>query len=221
VPDFDLTARDARDLWEGMYSSGHGHVWSGRPNAALVDAVADLVPGTALDLGCGEGGDVLHLARLGWRVTGVDVSDTAVARAAAHAARAGVGERTRFERLDLGPEFPGGTFDLVTAAFLHSFAFLDRTAVLARAARAVAPGGSLLVLGHHVVPEEQAARWRAEGVEVDLPSPDELRRRLALPEREWTVARSLLVERTVTREDGSTSTAEDGVLRLDRRPYPA
>ncbi|MBB2901166.1 SAM-dependent methyltransferase [Kineococcus radiotolerans] len=217
MPNFDLTARDARELWEGMYSSGHGHVWSGRPNPALVDAIADLTPGTALDLGCGEGGDVLHLARLGWRVTGVDVSDTAIARAAAHAAEAGVGDLTRFERHDLGQSFPAGLFDLVTASFLHSFAFLDRTAVLARAARSVAPGGSLLVLGHHVVPEEQAARWRAEGAEVDLPSPGELRRRLALPEAEWTVARELLVERTTTGEDGSTAAGQDGVLRLDRR----
>lgn len=217
VPNFDLTARDARELWEGMYSSQHGHVWSGRPNAALVDAIADLTPGTALDLGCGEGGDVLHLARLGWRVTGVDVSDTAVARAVAHAADAGLQELTRFERHDLGASFPEGRFDLVTASFLHSFAFLDRTAVLARAAQAVAPGGSLLVLGHHTVPAEQAARWRAEGAVVDLPSPGELRERLALPEGEWTVARELLLERTVPHEDGTTSTATDGVLRLDRR----
>jgi SAM-dependent methyltransferase len=213
MPHFDLTARDARELWEGMYSSGHGHVWSGEPNAALVDAVADLTPGSALDLGCGEGGDVLHLARLGWRVTGVDVSDTAVERARAHAAQAGV--EAHFERHDLGRTFPAGKFDLVTASFLHSFAFLDRIDVLRRAAQAVAPGGSLLVLGHHTVPPAQLERWRDDGVVIDLPSPAELRERLALP-GEWRVGRDLTTERTITFEDGSTFVGADGVLRLDR-----
>jgi SAM-dependent methyltransferase len=214
MPHFDLAARNARDLWEGMYSSNHGHVWSGRPNAALVDAIADLTPGTALDLGCGEGGDVLHLARLGWQVTGVDVSDTAIARAAEHAAEAGV--TAQFERHDLGETFPAGSFDLVSAAFLHSFAFLDRIDVLRRAADAVAPGGSLLVLGHHTVPPAQLEGWRADGIVVDLPSPAELHERLALP-GEWNVGRSLLTERTIAFEDGSTFTGADGVLRLDRR----
>lgn len=213
MPHFDLTARDARELWEGMYTSGHGHVWSGAPNAALVDAVADLTPGSALDLGCGEGGDVLHLARLGWRVTGVDVSDTAVERARAHAAQAGV--EAAFERHDLGETFPAGEFDLVTASFLHSFAFLDRIDVLRRAAQSVAPGGSLLVLGHHTVPPAQLERWRDDGVVIDLPSPAELRERLALA-GEWRVGREETTERTITFEDGGTFVGADGVLRLDR-----
>ena len=214
MPHFDTTARDARELWEGVYAGHHGHVWSGRPNAALVDAVADLTPGTALDLGCGEGGDVLHLARLGWRVTGVDVSDTALDRAREHAADAGVD--AAFERHDLGNSFPAGVFDLVTASFLHSFAFLDRLAVLRRAADSVAPGGSLLVLGHHTVPPAQLAGWAADGIVVDLPAPGELHERLALA-GEWAVGRSLLTERPMTLEDGSTFTGTDGVLRLDRR----
>ncbi|WP_432562480.1 class I SAM-dependent methyltransferase [Kineococcus sp. SYSU DK003] len=214
---FDSSARDARELWEGMYSGNEGHVWSGRPNAALLAAIDDLTPGTALDLGCGEGGDVLHLARAGWQVLGVDVADTAIARAQQHADEAGVGDRVRFERHDLGATFPPGRFDLVTASFLHSFAFLDRVDVLRRGAQAVAPGGSLLVLGHHTVPGEQLARWRAEGFAVDLPSPAELLDQLALPEADWAVARSALVDRTVTLEDGGTFAGSDGVLRLDRR----
>lgn len=217
MPRFDLTARDARELWEGMYSAADGHVWSGRPNAGLVDATADLTPGTALDLGCGEGGDVLHLARAGWRVTGVDVSDTAVARAAQHAAEAGVADLTVFERHDLGQSLPAGPFDLVTASFLHSFAHLDRMDVLRRAAGLVAPGGSFVVLGHHTVPDSQRERWTAEGIaDVDLPAPAELHARLGLPAGEWVVARCELLDRTVTAEDGSATVVQDGVLRLDR-----
>ncbi|WP_432544143.1 class I SAM-dependent methyltransferase [Kineococcus sp. SYSU DK002] len=217
---FDPTARDARELWEGVYAARDGHVWSGHPNAALVDAVADLTPGTALDLGCGEGGDVLHLAAHGWRATGADVSDTAVERARAHAADAGLADRATFERHDLGVSLPAGRYDLVTASFLHSYAFLDRVAVLRRAAGVVAPGGSLLVLGHVSRPE-QLGPFAADGFPdavVDLPTPEELRAALALPEQEWTVARSALTERTTTFDDGSTGVWVDGVLRLDRRP---
>ncbi|WP_432510688.1 class I SAM-dependent methyltransferase [Kineococcus sp. SYSU DK001] len=217
---FDPSARDARELWEGVYAASGGHVWSGRPNAALVDAVADLTPGTALDLGCGEGGDALHLAARGWRVTGVDVSDTAVDRARAHAADAGLAERTAFERHDLGVSLPEGRFDLVTASFLHSYAFLDRVAVLRRAADAVAPGGSLLVVGHVTRPEQLGPLVSEDFPDavVDLPTPEELRAALDLPADEWTVARSALVERTTTFDDGSTGVWRDGVLRLDRRP---
>ena len=77
---------------EHRHEHGHGHdwddrygdepMWSGRPNEALVREVTDLRPGTALDIGCGEGGDAVWLARQGWRVTGIDVSGRALERAA-------------------------------------------------------------------------------------------------------------------------------------------
>jgi methylase of polypeptide subunit release factors len=95
-------------------------VWSGRANATLVDVVQDLPPGTALDLGCGEGGDAVWLALRGWQVTAVDVSPTALRRAGEHAAQAGVADRVTTERHELGRSFPDGTYDLVCAAFLHS-----------------------------------------------------------------------------------------------------
>ena len=74
--------------WEDFY--GGERRWSGKPNAALVEEVADLEPGTALDLGCGEGGDAIWLAAQGWTVTATDISQTALDIAARHAAEAGV-----------------------------------------------------------------------------------------------------------------------------------
>src|SRR5215208_437768 len=72
---------EAERFWEDHYRRRE-RVWSGRPNPVLVDVVGSLRPGTALDLGCGEGGDAIWLARQGWRVTAVDVSATALDRAA-------------------------------------------------------------------------------------------------------------------------------------------
>ena len=73
--------------WEERYSGDR--VWSGRVNVQLEAEAADLTPGRALDVGCGEGGDALWLAAHGWQVTALDFADAALDRAAEHAADAG------------------------------------------------------------------------------------------------------------------------------------
>jgi 2-polyprenyl-3-methyl-5-hydroxy-6-metoxy-1,4-benzoquinol methylase len=75
--------------WDARYSERDGTMWSGRPNGRLVSEVADLAPGRALDVGCGEGADAIWLARRGWTVTGIDISEVAVRRARAAAELAG------------------------------------------------------------------------------------------------------------------------------------
>src|SRR3954466_97215 len=100
-----MTANESDDqtvaeFWEGFYLA-RPEVWSGRVNPVLAQEAADLVPGTALDLGCGEGGDALWLAQRGWNVTAIDVSATALQRAASHADAQGVGDRITWERHDL------------------------------------------------------------------------------------------------------------------------
>ena len=95
------------ETWDARYSESD-RVWSGRPNAALVREVRGLTPGRALDLGCGEGADVIWLAQQGWRVVGTDISRVALARAAEHAAAAGVGEAVEFRHHDLSTSFPEG-----------------------------------------------------------------------------------------------------------------
>ncbi|GAA2041622.1 class I SAM-dependent methyltransferase [Agromyces tropicus] len=133
--------------WNEAYSGGESR-WSGRPNAQLVAEASALEPGTALDVGCGEGGDVIWLAQQGWRVTGADFSANGLARAAEHAEAAGVADRTDWWQVDARTfDADGRSFDLVTTHFLHppDHGMVD---VVRRLAGAVAPGGHLLVVGH-------------------------------------------------------------------------
>ena len=125
-------------------------LWSGRPNPQLVAEASGLPPGTALDVGCGEGADAVWLARRGWQVTAVDFAATALERAAAGAAAAGeeVAARIEWVRADVTGWTPEpASFDLVSAQFMH-LAPEERRELNARLAAAVRPGGTLLVVGH-------------------------------------------------------------------------
>lgn len=75
--------------------------WSGRVNPRLAEVAAGLPSGRALDLGCGEGADALWLAERGWQVVAVDISATALQRAAEAAAARNLLARIDFERHDL------------------------------------------------------------------------------------------------------------------------
>ena len=205
------------DYWEERYAAAP--VWSGRVNATLADVLADLAPGTALDLGCGEGADALWLAEHGWRVTAVDIAPSAITRATAAARAAGVGEdRVRYRVVDLAApgdleEAAGGTVDLVTASFLHSPVELDRIAALRRAAALVAPGGRLFILTHAAPPP-----W-ASGLEHAghrFLTPQEDLAALDLDATAWTVEVAELRARAATAPDGTPAELLDGVVLLLR-----
>ncbi len=105
-----------------------------------------MTPGTALDLGAGDGRNAVWLAEHGWRVTAVDFSPVAVDRGRALAATAGVEVEWRVADL-LGWTPAPEAFDLVVLLFIH-LPPDERHLVYARAAAAVARGGTLLVVGH-------------------------------------------------------------------------
>lgn len=192
--------------WDARYA-GSDQVWSGNPNPHLVAHAGDPVPGTALDVGCGEGADTIWLAAQGWRVTAVDVSEVALARAAARAADAGpdVAARITWLPVDLRTWTPDPRrFDLVSAQFMHLPRPWLQRAQRALAA-AVAPGGRLLVVGHHPADPQQLAHahdrpdmlFTAEQVAAELD-----------PE-EWST-----ITPTAPRSDART----DAVLHATRRP---
>ncbi|MEV7673579.1 class I SAM-dependent methyltransferase [Streptomyces sp. NPDC000963] len=148
-----------RDEWDSRYSERH-RLWSGQPNGALVAEVADLAPGRALDVGCGEGADAIWLARAGWDVTALEVSGVALARAAAHARDAGADVRWVHAGL-AEAALPPASFDLVSAQYPALLRTPDAAAEHALLA-AVAPGGVLLLVhhagmeDHHPEPQDAA-----------------------------------------------------------------
>lgn len=144
--DADLAvAADDAAYWDRRYAESDKW-WSGNPNGALVDEAAELEPGRALDVGCGEGADAVWLAERGWTVTASDVSSVAVDRARAAGRDAGVDVDWVVGDLFTAPP-PAGSFDLVSVQYPALRKTAGNEAVEALLA-AVAPGGTLLIVGH-------------------------------------------------------------------------
>ncbi|KAA8964450.1 bifunctional 2-polyprenyl-6-hydroxyphenol methylase/3-demethylubiquinol 3-O-methyltransferase UbiG [Mycobacterium sp.] len=209
----DSGTNEARQFWEERYG-GTDRVWSGRVNARLAEVAAGMTPGSALDLGCGEGADVLWLAEKGWHVVGVDISENALRRAAAEARARNITDRIDFQRHDLSESFPDGTFDLVSAQYLHSPARLDRDAILRRAAASVKPGGVLLIVDH-----AEAPPWMRRGnhhQHHDFPSTGQVIESLQLDRRRWQQVRVETAERETAGPDGQPATLRDNIIVLRR-----
>lgn len=203
----------AREFWESRYRE-QDQAWSGRPNQALVDVVEDMLPGRALDLGCGEGGDSIWLAAQGWTVTAVDISTTALARARHAADAAGLGDNISWREHDLATWEPDGEFDLVSACFLQSPLEFPRYEVLRSLAEHLAPNGHLLVVAHASTPPWTHHR---DGHGPQLVSAEEEVAALGLPVDRWEVVVAEDRPRTVTAPDGQQADILDSIVLMRRR----
>ena len=157
-----------RDFWERLWartlSERGDEVTLRPPNAHLISAVESLEPGRALDAGCGHGSDTLWLAARGWRVTAIDFSAAALARGRATADAAGpeVAECIRWVEADLATWAPKAQrYDLVTSLYVHVAGSV--TEMVRRLAAAVAPGGTLFLVGHRPVDPDTGAATPAAG----------------------------------------------------------
>ena len=196
--------------WESRYRST---MWSGRVNPTLTSAVDSLTPGTALDVGCGEGADALWLAEQGFEVTAVDASPRALAR--------GEAERVNRVRKDARPRLvrwiacdvvtdalptPPDQYDLVTAHFLHMPA-ADRKIVWPKLVDAVAPGGTLLIVGHAL--EDLEAGIRRPPAELMFDTKELL---AAIP-KGWSHREVTVMTREQSPSDGATVIVHDIVAK--------
>lgn len=191
-------------------------MWSGRVNAILKEIAGALDPGTALDLGCGEGADVIWLAERGWIATGIDISPTAIQRAreAARASRI-PDDRARFVVGDLVAPHDDTRYDLVAASFLHSPVQLPRTAILRAAATRVASAGQLLVTSHAALPP-----WAHPAAATEAPqflSPEEEIEQLELDANDWATILAESRPREAVGPDGTPATLEDAIVLVRRK----
>jgi thioredoxin reductase/SAM-dependent methyltransferase len=215
----DAYRRQARtmveqDAWEERYRAKPA-IWSGRPNPQLLAEATALTPGRALDVGSGEGADAIWLAERGWQVTAVDISTTALERAAAHATAAGpqVAAHIDWTHADLRRQPPAeGAYDLVSSQFMQLPGDARRD-LFARLAAAVAPGGTLLIVGHHPSDLRTTAHrmhfpdmmFTAEQVAASLDS------------TAWDVLVAEARPRAAVDPDGRDMTIHDAVLVARRR----
>lgn len=189
------------EAWNRRYA-GAELVWSAGPNRLLAAEVAHLRPGSALDLACGEGRNAIWLAEQGWEVTAVDFAEVGLEKARTIAAQRGV--TAHFVCSDLLEYRPvAQAFDLVLVLYLQIPA-AERHIVLPRAAAAVSPGGTFLLIGHDLLnltegyggPRDAGVLYTADDVVADLPGLDVVR-----------------AERVVRHVEGAERPALDVVVR--------
>jgi SAM-dependent methyltransferase len=202
-----------QEFWDERYGSTD-RLWSGQPNEQLVAQVAGLPAGQALEAGCGEGADAIWLAANGWTVTAVDVSAVALDRAGDHAAARGevIASRITWQREDLLTWAPDrARYDLVSAHFLH-LPQSEMQALHLRLAAGVRPGGTLLVVVHHV--DDLLANVGRCGPSRSFPSAAEVAAPFDADGWEILVADAL--RRDVTDVDGRPAAVKDTVVRAVR-----
>jgi SAM-dependent methyltransferase len=179
------------------------------PNGDLTAVAADLTPGRALDAGCGRGAEALWLAGRGWQVTAVDFAEAALDHGRSSAASLGpdILERIDWVQGDLGDWTPDpGAYDLVACLYVHVAGSVEET--VTRLAGGVAPGGTLLLVGHLPVDPATGDDSAAAGqVQVTVDTA-----RAALDPQAWEL---------VVAEDRPRATAgtgADAVIQAHRRP---
>lgn len=196
--------------WDRRYAEAE-LLWRAEPNEFLVREVADLAPGRALDLATGEGRNAIWLAEQGWRVTAVDFSAVGLDKARRIAERRGVQvDWVLADLLDYRP--PAGAFDLILYLYVHLPA-AERELVVGRAVGALAPAGTLLVVGHDLANLDGG--WGGPSDPAVLYTPDAIAAEL----RGLVVERAERVTRHVVTGEGEAD-AIDALVRA-RRPSGA
>lgn len=203
------------EFWDERYRS-RDQLFSGDPNPRLVNQTEQLKPGTALDIGCGEGADAIWLAEQGWKVSAVDISTVALERGASRAREIGADLAAQIDWIheDLrtweGPE--SQSYDLVSSQFIP-FPVKSRRSMFRRLADAVAPGGTLLIVSHHHS-DIQTTIPRNSNEEMYFTASDVAE---SLDSENWDIRIDGELERLATDPDGNEVTIHDTVFNARRQ----
>jgi SAM-dependent methyltransferase len=203
------TSEPSRERWDRRWAGEERVHASTAPSRFLGAEVADLRPGSALDLACGAGRNAVWLAEQGWRVTAVDFSGVALRMARGLAAERRV-EVEWIEADAVAWTPPARAYDLVCVLYLQLPA-PERRTTLARAAAAVRPGGTLLVLGHDLLNLTEG--WGGPTQPDVLFTPDDVVAEIG----DLRIEKALRVRRTVE-EAGASREAIDALVRATRLP---
>jgi SAM-dependent methyltransferase len=158
------------EAWNQRYAASD-LVWSREPNQFVAAELADLPPGTAVDLAAGEGRNAIWLASRGWSATAVDFSQVALDKGA----RLAEGLDVTWVCADATAWQPPAPVDLVVMAYFQVPAE-DRRRAVRSAATMLRPGGTLLLVAHDSTniaegtggPQDPAVLMTAEDVIADL-----------------------------------------------------
>ncbi len=200
------TVDERRARWDKRYAAKE-LVWSAAPNQMFAQEVADLAPGRALDVGCGEGRNALWLAERGWQVTAIDFSSVAIDKAKRIAALRGLQVQWRVDDVSQCVITPG-SFDLVAVLYLHTSAE-DRSRWLANLSQALCSGGTFIYLGHDPSNIDHGAGGPQDP--AVLPGVDIVCDALL----GFEVVRAEVVERTVASEPGHGTVGDVSRVALD------
>lgn len=206
---------DSRNVtaWNQRYADSE-LVWSAAPNIWVEQLTQDLPPGKALDIAAGEGRNALWLAGRGWHATAVDFSAVALQRARSLAEKQLGDDAGSLETVEADVEAwvpQQRSYDLVLVVYLH-LPKQQRSAIMRAAAEAVAPGGTLLIVGHdlenltfgHGGPQDPAVLYGPSDIVADI-EPAQL-----------VVVRNETARRSVTDNQGQPAEALDALV-LARR----
>ncbi|MFF2243841.1 class I SAM-dependent methyltransferase [Arthrobacter sp. NPDC058130] len=203
-----------KDYWEGHWEQAHDAAAAGSdanaPNPHLTRETAGLAPGTALDAGCGTGAEATWLAAQGWQVTGADISAAALVQAAERAAQEPVSDSVTWVEADLSSWEPDHRFDLVTTSYAHPA--MPQLAFYRRISEWVAPGGSLLIIGHLHHPASTGHSHRPPA-EATVTLADITR---GLDPAVWSIQSAKELTRTIPRPGGRALALHDAVVHATR-----
>ena len=224
----DAPTDEGRSMTHSFDSQYWDQIWHGdraasmaasQPNPHLIKEVGDLAPGTAIDAGCGAGAEAVWLATHGWRVTAADIAAEALARAAERADASGVAGQVHWVEADLSTWDPDTRYDLVTTHYAHpampQLEFYDRIATW------VAPGGTLLIVGHlHHDAAGSDRHGHGHERSGDGPPASASATAAAITSRldpaVWEVVTAKEPHRTLSHDGGHETTLHDVVVRATR-----